>query len=178
MVQLIGVHPELRPCACYTKIRQSGLPADKYLGCRRVFDGEVGCARCFRLCPGCCANKPSDIKGTIVSPRLENTPTSMAEDESPRYWNLRATSRDLYVRQERLLKIQKSIMDNIDKTSSAKERKLGNAILQLDALLRAFKEEEIASKEFVAVLKSRQGVSAMRGEMLPAWREMSVYVEN
>lgn len=87
-------------------------------------------------------------------------------------------SGDLYVRQERLFKIQKSIMDNIDKTSSAKERKLGYAILRLDTLLLAFEEEEIASKEVIAVLKARQGVLAMRGEMLPAWAEMSVYVEN
>ncbi|KAH6981321.1 hypothetical protein BKA56DRAFT_587052 [Ilyonectria sp. MPI-CAGE-AT-0026] len=76
----IGVQPELRLCPCYTKIRQLGLPADKYLGCRRVFDGEVECARCFRLC-----KKPSDIKDTIFSLRLENTPTSIAKDESPRY---------------------------------------------------------------------------------------------
>ncbi|KAF7545771.1 hypothetical protein G7Z17_g8927 [Cylindrodendrum hubeiense] len=175
----LGVHPELRPCSCYTKIQQLRLPADKYMGCRRVFDDKVECARCFNLCPGCSANKPSGTEDVIVPSKVEDeTPASRAEDETLRYWNLRATSGDLYVRQERLLKIQRNLIDNIDKRSSAREGKLGYAILQLESLIRVFEREEITSKEVIAVLKARQAVLVMREEMLPAWKEMSAYVEN
>ncbi|KAH6876368.1 hypothetical protein B0T10DRAFT_363700, partial [Thelonectria olida] len=53
----MDAHPELRPCACYAKMKQLSLPTEKYLGCRIVPDVHVNCARCFRLCPQCAANQ-------------------------------------------------------------------------------------------------------------------------
>ncbi|KAH7151704.1 hypothetical protein B0J13DRAFT_619330 [Dactylonectria estremocensis] len=155
----LSQYSELQPCECYTKILQLHLPADKYLGCRRVFEDEIRCARCFRLCAMCASDEPNDAS-------------------------------NIYVLQERLLLIQKKRIENVDNIDNVKHtddtdnmadlstNDLRDAIWKLGTNIWSFETKKGVSKDSIAVLKARQAVLVMRGDMLPAWEEMSAFVRN
>ncbi|KAK7426592.1 hypothetical protein QQZ08_006922 [Neonectria magnoliae] len=78
----LRMRPELQPCACYTKMRQLGLPSNMFFGCRVTPDGQVNCARCFRICPKCAGHDFSDTEITSVSFSTDDTLTVTSKTES------------------------------------------------------------------------------------------------
>lgn len=171
----MDAHPELRPCACYAKMKQLSLPTEKYLGCRIVPDVHVNCARCFRLCPQCAANqKPKAREKDDDSYSLS---TSSSTASIPICWGIGTHGGRLFAIQAELLTTLRSIFDHVDELSSLPydgTKRFNYYFWQLDVRLESFEKSKEATQYAMAVLRERQSVLGMRREMLPAWRETNI----
>lgn len=194
------MRPELQPCACYTKMRQLGLPSDMFFGCRMAPDGEVNCARCFRVCPKCAGHNSSDSEvasvsfstdGTVAFKTEPQTPTNKDHlttttisdrfpppqhklPQKPRYWRRYEVAGVMFHEQNMLLTAQRFAFDHT--TSSAMDEKIRRDVHHLATQVEFFEKLGLVSKHRMEVLKKRQSVLIMRMQMLPAWKEMSEFM--
>ncbi|RYP28042.1 hypothetical protein DL767_007373 [Monosporascus sp. MG133] len=146
----LGAHRELKPCGCYTKIKELGLPTDEYFGCRILSEQEVKCARCFARCPYC-NSEPEEVY---------------------------AIGRELYIRQHLLLKAQRWIFDNViaGPQLQVREKNLNYNLAQLEVRLEGLTGSGNTSIRIKSILNERQRVLNWRRTILPTWREMNILV--